>query len=465
MSAAIARSLHDAPPAPPAPAAAASPDAGLGWARIVRLGLVQTAIGAVVVLMTSTLNRVLVVELGLPASVPGVLVALHFAVQLARARVGHATDGGARRSRWVVGGMLLLALSATAAAASVALVAERRAPGLLLTAVAFVGIGIGVSACGTALLATVAERVAPARRGRAVAILWIMMILGLAGTAGAAGTALDPFSLERLVAVCAVVCAVAVALTVIGMLGIDRGAATAPALVPARAARARGAFAAAFREVWADASTRRFATFVFVSMVAYSAQDLVLEPYAGLVFGMTPGESTRVGGLQHGGALLGMIAAAALSARAGMLRLLAVGGCLASGLALLGVALAGADGSVALLKGSVTALGVANGAFAVGALGCMVALTGDDRSGRAGLRLGVFGAAQAIAYATGGLLGAAVSDVARLGFRSAAAGYATVFVIEAACFACAAALALRAAPRATGAVLDADGDRLLAVAR
>ncbi|TXM92357.1 BCD family MFS transporter, partial [Methylobacterium sp. WL122] len=73
---------------------------GFSWMQIVRLGLVQTALGAVVVLMTSTINRVMVVELALPAIVPGALVALHYAVQVLRPRWGYGSDfGGRRRSR------------------------------------------------------------------------------------------------------------------------------------------------------------------------------------------------------------------------------------------------------------------------------------------------------------------------------------------------------------------------------
>ena len=81
----------------------------LGWLGIFRLGLVQAALGAVVVLMTSTLNRVMVVEYALPASLPGLLVTLHYAVQALRPRFGHGSDAGGRRTPWIIGGMAVLA--------------------------------------------------------------------------------------------------------------------------------------------------------------------------------------------------------------------------------------------------------------------------------------------------------------------------------------------------------------------
>ena len=82
----------------------------LGWSGIFRLGLVQAMLGAVVVLTTSTLNRVMVVELALPALLPGLLVALHYAVQMTRPRMGYGSDLGQRRTPWIVGGMAVLAL-------------------------------------------------------------------------------------------------------------------------------------------------------------------------------------------------------------------------------------------------------------------------------------------------------------------------------------------------------------------
>ena len=106
------------------PAHAASP--GFGWGSIFRLGLVQTALGAMVVLATSTFNRVMVVELALPAMLPGVLVALHYVVQVFRPRMGHGADVGGRSTPWILGGMAVLGLSTLAAAGATALLQESK---------------------------------------------------------------------------------------------------------------------------------------------------------------------------------------------------------------------------------------------------------------------------------------------------------------------------------------------------
>src|SRR5512147_61402 len=104
----------------------------LSWAGVARLGLVQASIGAVVVLMTSTLNRVMVVELGLAAAIPGARVALHFAVQMFfRPRLGFWSDAGGRRTPVIRMGMALLGFGGADAVAAIALVPTHRTLGLV----------------------------------------------------------------------------------------------------------------------------------------------------------------------------------------------------------------------------------------------------------------------------------------------------------------------------------------------
>ena len=435
-----------------------------GWGAVARLGLAQIAIGAVAAIMTSTLNRVMVVELALPATVPSLFVAVHFVLQMSRAKFGFDSDRSGHRAPWILGGVTFFSLGGIAAALGVAVAAERLMPGLALAGVGYALIGIGMSAAGTALLAHVAEEMEPRRLGGAAAMLWIMMILGIAVTAGVSGRLLDPFSFPRLVRVIAAVCGIAVVLAAIaahGSWGIRR-----PAATPAAGAGEGAGFRAVLRDALADQPTRRFALFVFAAMLAYSAQDLILEPFAGRVFGFTPGQSTALGGTQHGGVMLGMLGAALLSTRPGSLRHWAVGGCLASAVALLALAQSPALGGRAL-PAIIFALGVANGIFAVGAIGAMMAMTAADGTRGTGIRLGVYGAAQAIAYAAGSLGGGVASDLTIRGFGDPARGYTAVFATEAVLFVVAAAMAMASTPSTRAGILrrrDA-GDAILGAMR
>ncbi|MGE0037478.1 MAG: BCD family MFS transporter [Xanthobacteraceae bacterium] len=416
----------------------------LSWLGIVRLGLVQTALGAVVVLTTSTLNRVMVVELALPAMLPGALVALHYAVQVMRPRLGYGSDVGGRRTPWIVGGMAVLAMGGVGAALATAWMATNPWAGIALAVLSFLLIGLGVGSAGTTLLVLLAKRVAEQRRAAAATIVWVMMIVGFIVTTAAAGHFLDPFSQVRLVTVAAVVSALALTVTVLAVWGIESS--DAPAQMPGDGPK--NSFRIAFSEVWADRRARRFAVFVFVSMLAYSAQDLILEPFAGAVFGLTPGESTKLSSVQHGGVLVGMVLVALAGsavggARIGSLPAWTIGGCIASAAALLSLASAGMVGPAFPLRSTVFVLGVANGAYAIAAIGSMMALAGAGRASREGVRMGLWGAAQAIAFGLGGFAGTLVSDLARHVSGSPATAYAIVFSGEAVLFLAAAVLAVR----------------------
>lgn len=437
---------------------------GRGWGFVARLGLAQIAIGAVAAIMTSTLNRVMVVELALPATIPSILVALHFVIQMSRAKFGFDSDRTGHRAPWILGGVIVFSAGGFLSALGVSVAATQVAMGLALAFVGYALIGVGMSAAGTALLAHVAEEVEPRRLGGAAALLWIMMIAGIAVTAGVSGQLLDPFSFSRLLTVIGVVCLVAIVLASLaawGSWGIRRPAIAVPAVAPS------AGFGAVLRDALEDRSTRRFALFVFAAMLAYSAQDLILEPFAGRVFGMTPGESTTLGGTQHGGVMLGMLGAAVLSARFGSLRQWAVGGCLASAVMLVALSQSPALGGAGALSLTIFGLGMANGVFAVGAIGAMMAMTAADASRGAGIRLGVYGAAQAIAYAAGSLGGGVASDLTIAGLGDVTRGYTVIFAAEAVLFVVAAGMALSSTPTVRAGVFQRHdaGDAILGAMR
>ncbi|MEP2639472.1 BCD family MFS transporter [Roseobacter sp.] len=414
----------------------------LGWLAIVRLGLVQMCLGAIVVLTTSTLNRLMVVELALPAVLPGLLVALHYGIQITRPNWGFLSDTGGHRTRWIILGMGALALGAMGAAYGVVVLETRFTTGLVISVVAYALIGLGVGASGTSLLALLATATAPARRAAAATITWLMMIAGIAITAGVVGALLDPYAPELLLRIVAAVTGGAFVLTCLAVLGIEARVDAAPQAAPMP-------FRAGLAEIWAERKARNFTFFVFLSMTAYFMQELILEPYAGLVFGFTPGQSTSLSGAQNGGVFMGMVLVGVMCTgfKRGSLRAWVVFGCLGSAVMLGGLCALGQTGGAALLVPAVLGLGFFNGVFAVAAIGSMMALAGQGRTDREGTRMGLWGAAQAMAAGFGGLTGAALVDIMRLGVGQDAAAFGTVFLIEAGLFVASALMAVRVMDR------------------
>ncbi len=432
MSASVATGASGARPAKPMP-----------WTSIIRLGLVQAALGSVVVLVISSLNRVMVVEYSLPAIVPGLLIALHYAVQIIRTRFGYGSDRGGRRTPWIVGGMAILATGGVLCAVATAGLAHQVFLSLALAVVAYSLVGLGVGAAGTSLLVLLASRVDDAKRAAAATLMWVLMIASFAITSAVVGHFLDPFSPQRLIMVCSIAALCAFAIATAAIWNVEDGGEDR-AEDPLGGTRGRHAgtvsgevsFSAALRRIASEPETRRFTLFVFVSMLAYSAQELLLEPFAGLVFHYSLGASARLSGLWHAAALVGMLSVgvACSGRRSGSLRGWTIGGCGASAVALLSLAFAGLMGPGWPVRISVIALGVANGVFAVAAIGSMMLRAHQGNPGRAGIRMGLWGATQAIGFALGGIAATGILDLARLFFGTPEIAFAIVFGTEAALF-------------------------------
>ena len=412
----------------------------LSWLSIVRLGLVQMCLGAVVVLMTSTLNRLMVVELSLAATLPGALVAIHYLVQISRPKWGFLSDIQGNRTKWIILGMIILAVGANLAALCIPLYSFNATAATILSFFAYTIIGVGVGASGTSLLALLATHTIQHRRAAAATITWLMMIFGIAVTATVVGKLLDPYSVERLIKIVFGLTLVTVAITFISTLNIERGLSSIKKNV-----NKSQSFLTGLKVIWANSQTKRFSVFVFLSMTAYFMQELILEPYAGIVFSFTPGQSTSLSGMQNGGVFLGMLAVgiACTGFKFGALKNWVWAGCMGSCISLVLIALAGQSPEIVPLAPLVFGLGIFNGMFAVAAIGSMMSLASQNNDNREGTRMGLWGAAQAIAAGFGGLLGTVLVDLLRLANFSHADAYGTVFIFEAALFALAASIATR----------------------
>ncbi|MBX9468744.1 MAG: BCD family MFS transporter [Rhizobium sp.] len=417
---------------------------GLGWFAIIRLGLVQAALGAIVVLTTSTLNRVMIVELGLAAVIPGLLVGLHYGIQITRPVWGHKSDTGRSRTLWIIGGLALLACAGTGAAATTLLFEQSFLAGIIAAVLAYILIGIGIGASGTSLLALIAMKTAVERRAAAATITWMLMITGIIVTSIVVGSQLDPYSHERLIAITA---ATGLAAFVVGLVGVA-GMESRPTVETSKSRAASTSFRDSLKDVLDDREARLFTVFIFLSMLAFATQDLILEPYAGLLFGMTPGETTSLSGTQHAGVLLGMIMVGLSGALFGkrhpeLPRHFITSGCFGSALALAALALSAQAAPNWPLQINIFLLGTANGAFAVAAIGTMMILAGRGRTSNYGMRMGIWGAAQAVAFGLGGVLGTVALDLGRWLTAKDAHAFAAVFSIEAGLFLISALVATR----------------------
>ncbi len=413
----------------------------LSWFSIFRLGLVQMALGSIIVLTTSTLNRLMIVEGALPAVIPGLLVSFHYGIQVTRPMWGFFSDTKKSRTKWIIIGMITLAFGGILATLGALIIGSNFLIGISISIIAYALIGLGVSAAGTSLLAYLAIATKPQRRAAAASLTWLMMIFGIAVTAGIVGSLIEPFSNTRVIAVISSVCIIATLITTVAVYGIEKkypyqNQTSDNNSIP---------LSEGLKEIWKEPKSRAFTLFVALSMTAYFMQELILEPYAGLVFGLSPGQTTSLSGIQNGGVFIGMLTVGITVSgfKIGSLRIWVFLGCLGSALALIAIALFAYQDFGLPISLPIATLGFCNGAFAVGAIGSMMQLAGTGKLNREGTRMGLWGASQAIAAGFGGLLGTVLVDLLRLYYLNPADAFGLVFYFEAILFILAALLCLK----------------------
>ena len=408
--------------------------------RLLRLSLFQVSVGMAAVLLTGTLNRVMIVELGMSASIVAAMVSLPLLFAPMRALIGFKSDThrsvlGWKRVPYIWFGTLLqfggLALLPFALLVMTGQGDGPAVVGQVGAGIAFLLVGAGMHTTQTAGLALATDLATDETRPRVVALLYVMLLVGMLVSAIIIGRALADFTPTKLVQIVQGAAVLTMALNIVALWKQEaRNRVVTDAAAPRQA----------FREVWtmfiARPRTLRLLVAVGLGAAAFSMQDVLLEPYGGQILGLSVGATTSLTALWAVGMLAGFTyAARALAAGADPHRLAGFGGVAGIG-AFLCVIFAGPLQAPALLGIGATFIGAGAGLFSVGTLTAAMAISDE---GRTGLALGAWGAVQAtaagLAIAIGAFARDAVSAAAianRLGTTLAgpSTGYAVVYCAE-----------------------------------
>jgi MFS transporter, BCD family, chlorophyll transporter len=415
--------------------------ADLPLPRLVRLALFQVSVGLATALMVGTLNRVMIVELGVGAWLVSLMVALPLVAAPFRALIGFRSDVHRSFLGWkrvpfiwfgtlaMFGGLAIMpfALILLTGTSAVQLWAGHAA-----AALAFVLAGAGLQTTQTAGLALASDLAPAETRPRVVALLYVMLLVGMVGASLVFGVLLTEYTHTRLVQVVqgsAVVCVLlnAVALWKQEPRNSVRAKTTATP---------RESFSVHWQRFASQGRVKRFLLAVGLGTAAFNMQDIILEPYGGEILQLGVSATTQLTALMAGGALVAFaLAARALSRGGDPLRVAAVG-VLVGLVGFSAVIFAEPFGAPNLFRAGAALIGFGGGLFAVGTLSAAMGLEGH---GMNGLVLGAWGAVQATcagaAIALGGALRDVVSHAATAGWlgealQSPATGYATVYHVE-----------------------------------
>ena len=412
---------------------AASPE--LPMARLLRLSLFQVVIGMVTALLVGTLNRVMIVELQVPAWWVALAVAIPMVFAPLRALIGYRSDThpsalGLRRIPYMWTGTLLLFGGLSIMPFALLLLSEPQNANIWLgqlgACLAFVLVGAGIQVTQTAGMALAHDLATDDKRPRVVALLYSMLLVGMIVSSTVFGLVLSEFSPQKLIQMVQG-CAVMVALLNLTSIWKQE------ARQAKRGRREAGGFASSWRELMAHAQMRRFLWTLAIGTLAFNMQDIVLEPYAAEILKLDVGMTSALTALSSGGALLAFIVSARwLSAGLHACRLASLG--ILLGLpAFAMVIFAGPLEAAWLFRMGVALIGFSGGLFSVGML--VTAMDMGQSEGRlgdlGGLVIGTWGAVQATSAGAAMALGGAVRDGVSVLAMSGALGEALVTPITA----------------------------------
>ncbi|MEM6415070.1 MAG: BCD family MFS transporter [Pseudomonadota bacterium] len=408
--------------------------------RLLRLSLFQISVGMAAVLLTGAVNRVMIVELKVPAAIVAVMIALPLIFAPLRALIGHRSDThrsvlGWRRAPFIwmgstmqYGGFAVMPFALIVLATGPE---HLRWVGIAAAAIAFLLVGAGMHTVQTTGLALATDIAPQESRPRVVALLYVMLLVGMGLSAGVFGFVLRDYSPMRLIQV---IQGAAVITMVLNVIALWKQEARNTALT--NPDKPRESFRIAWKRFVKLPGARRLLVVVGIGAAAFGMQDILLEPYGAEVLGLSVSGTTLLTGLFAFGMLGGFaLAGRRLANGAEPHRLAGIG-------AVIGVAgfstivFADPFSSQLLFRIGIMIIGFGNGLFSVATLTALMALA-DDRN--AGIALGAWGAVQAtctgVAVALGGAMRDVIGQLAMKGYfgatlMQASTGYAAVYHLE-----------------------------------
>lgn len=390
-----------------------------------QLGMIHVAVAMTLVPINSTLNRVMIKELAISATLVALLASLPYLFSPIQVAIGSFSDrhpvAGYRRTPYIVFGLLLCALGVALSPQAAFTLADQPLTGILLCVLAFGSWGMGYNFASVSYLSLATEISGEKGRGRTIAVMWFMMITSIILTAVGLSRMLDPYTPQAMQAAFLTISAAALALGLLGLLRLEPRTAQGPGIKDSYS------WAALIRFLMENRQAKIFFIYLVVLLAALLGQDVLIEPFAGETFNMSVRQTTRITSIWGACVLAALLVAGALESRVSKRTVAAIGG---TG-ALIGfslIALSGALRNTTVFYSGITFLGVGTGLSTVSNLSLMLDMTTADKIG---LFIGAWGMANACSRLIGALLGGAVRDLVTSLTGQVVTAYILVFVIMA----------------------------------
>jgi BCD family chlorophyll transporter-like MFS transporter len=391
-----------------------------------QLGLIHVAVAMTLVPINSTLNRVMIKELAISATLVAILASLPYLFSPIQVAIGSFADRhplfGWRRTPYIILGLLLCVFGVVLAPHSAFLMADRFALGLLLGLLAFGAWGMGFNFATVSYLSLASEVSDEQGRGKTIAVMWFMMITSIIFTAIALSRLLDPYTPGAMLRAFLWIGLAALFLGSVGLIRLE-----ARFQVSQESDDSRHSWGEMISAILENRQATLFFVYLTILLAAILGQDILLEPFGGEAFNMTVRATTRITSIWGSCVLLSLLVAGLLETRANKRTVAFWGG----GVALLGFLVIGLSGLTlkqSVFYSGIVLLGLGTGLSTVSNLSLMLDMTA---AGKVGLFIGAWGMSNAVSRLLGSVLGGAVRDVVTQSFQSPLLAYVFVFGIEA----------------------------------
>jgi len=405
----------------------------------IQLGLIHVAVAMTLVPINSTLNRVMIKELAISATLVALLASLPYLFSPIQVAIGSYSDRhpifGLRRTPYILVGLVLCVVGVVVSPQVAFLMSENFGLGILAGIGAFGAWGMGFNLSSVSYLSLATELSGEDGRGKTIATMWFMMIVSIIGTAFTISRMVDPYTPEAMMRAFEIVGTSALALGLLGLLWLEpRSKASS-----VQAGSENYTIKQMMDAIWGNPIARTFFVYLLFLLAALLGQDVLLEPFAAEAFGMSVTETTRITSLWGTFVLIAIIIAGLLEGRV-QKRIVAQAGNLGALAGFVIIVLSGSFHNLGIFYTGVTLLGIGTGLSTVANLSLMFDLT---VAGNVGLYIGAWGFSNAMSRLTGSLLGGIVRDGVTQATGQALSGYLVVFGIEAAMLAAAAIMLSR----------------------
>lgn len=390
-----------------------------------QLGLIHVAVAMTLVPINSTLNRVMIKELSISATLVAILASLPYLFAPVQVAIGSYSDlhpiFGFRRTPYILTGLILCVLGVIVSPQVAFLMADNFSLGLLVGILAFGAWGMGYNLSAVSYLSLASELSGEKGRGKTIATMWFMMIVAIIVTAIGLSRMVDPYTPAALIRAFGVVAASALILGLLGLIKLEPRSSASSAVSEAYTVKQMTS------AITSNPVARVFFIYLLLLLAAILGQDVLLEPFGAEAFGMTVTQTTRITSIWGTFVLIAILIAGFLEGRVSKRRVAQFGN---TG-ALLGfvvIVVSGLMLSKHIFYTGVTLLGLGTGLSTVANLSLMFDLTVPEH---VGLYIGAWGFSNALSRLTGSILGGVVRDVVTQVTGQALSGYLVVFSIEA----------------------------------